>query len=425
MAKLAWADTDTLETKRRAAQCQLLFLNSIGLSSPGFFFEQFDYGALEDFALAHNMLVWHKFDPSSHINLAGVDLPKPKHHLARNMRQRFPGTDMIHNHMRSPPAGLEDPNFVAAYDLATALMRKELKFGQEEVSYTLARNERIQQRTQKDPSEKPQKRWVGNPLFADQLTFDSLDVLGQVRTFTFTPEKFKYVLGAKGEHSFAKLLQEINAGTVNFRQSPERVALLWHIMGAKDSMFEGVLEWIEMLVPLISPAQIPEEHKLFFSQIADSMAKVQNGYKLLNEKLSKLRAIKKGEKLTDYEIKKMMNFLLQHFPLKALGSVLEDRKRKRLNPAFPSTFPPLYKKAFGLSQNLLKQTFSQSTPVSTVQSPSAASANPGNFGFATRAQVQAELKYAQTARARQKKKNQNSRKRKRAKLQASKVDAEK
>ena len=144
LAKLAWKEDSSLEEKQRAVACQLLFLKSVGLSSPDHFYERYDYSALADFAIAHDLLAWHKFDPASHINLEDVELPKPKHHLARNIKMRFPETSMIHQHVRNPPAGLEDPNFVHAYDLASALMRKELNFGQAEQTYTLHRNLRIQ-----------------------------------------------------------------------------------------------------------------------------------------------------------------------------------------------------------------------------------------------------------------------------------------
>ena len=415
LSKLAWKNDSTLDEMKRAIQCQLLFLKAEGLSSPDYFFELFDYEARADFAMAHLMLAWHKFDPATHINLENVELPKPKHHLARNMKLRFPATSMMHHHMRNPPAGLEDPNFVAAYDLATALMRKELNFGQEEVSYTLERNTRIQQRCQTDPSEKKRKRWVGNPVFADLKTYDSLATLAQVRTFTFTPEKFKYVLGAKGDFSFAQLLKNIVSGNINFKQSEERVALLAHIMGAKDSMFEGVLEWLEMLVPLIAPASLPEEHQLFFSQIADSMARVQDGYKLLNKKLFRLLAVSKGETLTDFQIKAIMSFLTQHFPLKDLGAVLEDRKRTIIKPDYIATYPTLYKKAFGNATQTQFKPFSQPS-----SQASSSSGNFENFGLGSLADVQDKLSYANRTREKTRQKNKRQRLRKKRKRETEK-----
>ncbi len=415
LAKLAWKDDSSLGEKQRAVTCQLLFLKSQGFSSPDHFFEIYDYTAPADFAVAHSMLAWHKFDPASHVNLDNVELPKPKYHLARNIKQRFPETSMIHQHVRNPPAGLDDPNFVHAYDLQSALMRKELKFGQAEQTYTVQRNLRIQQRSQTDPSERQRKRWVGNPVFADKSTYDSLAVLAQMRTFTFTPEKFKYVLGAKGDTSFSQLLKNIESGNINFKQSEERVALISHIMGAKDSILEGVLEWIEMLVPLISPASLSEEHQQFFSQIADSMARVQDGYKLLNKKLLKLLAISKGETLTEFQIKAMMSFLTQHFPLKDLGSALEDRKRQLIKTDYVSTYPTLYKKAFGLLNKTQNQPFSQQA-----SSSSSVTGKFENFGLGKFTDVQSALKYATEAREKARKKNQRQRQNRKRKREAEK-----
>ena len=236
-----------------------------------------------------------------------------------------------------------------------------------------------------------------------------------MRTFTFTPEKFKYVIGAKGDASFAQLLKNIESGNINFKQSAERVPLLSHIMGAKDIILEGVLEWIEMLLSLISPASLYEEHQQFFSQIADSMARVQDGYKLLNKKLLKLLAISKGETLTEFQIKAMMSFLTQHFPLKDLGSALEDRKRTLIKTDYVSTYPTLYKKDFGLLNQTQFKPFSQQV--------SSSSSVPGkfeSFGLGKLTDVKSAIKYANEAREKTRKKNQRQRKNRKRKREEEK-----
>ena len=70
------------------------------------------------------MLVWHKFDPVEQINLENVEDIKPQQILAKNMKLRFPNTRVVHNYGRGHPAGLEDPNYIGAYNLHSSLMEE-------------------------------------------------------------------------------------------------------------------------------------------------------------------------------------------------------------------------------------------------------------------------------------------------------------
>ena len=180
-----------------------------------------------------------------------------------------------------------------------------------------------------------------------------MTVLQQMRTYTLTPGKFPYCLGSKGKGSFADLLKKVNGGNVNLIQSPFRMSLIWHIMTSKDSLFEGVLEWLELLIPLVNPLNLNAEQKIFFDLVKGSQPNMVNGYKKLNEQLHVLTEIKKKEasKVSEHKLNNIMLLLIQHFPLKDLGEYLEERKQKLPNLAYPDDFPALFRKAKKLASN--------------------------------------------------------------------------
>jgi len=345
---LAWLDTDNLRQKQSQIRAQLILLKSAHLTCPEFFIEVYDYSELADFNNAFAMLIWHKFNPASIVNLDAIEPPKSKYTLAKNLKSRFPNTKAIHNYGRHPPVGLENPNFIPAFDLPSALMRKELGIGQSEIQYNVNRAARFAETTKKDPTDKKKKLWVGNPFFTGSKEFDAMTVLQQMRTYTKTPEKFPYALGSKGLNSFSKLVDNVNSGSVNLVQDPFRMSLIWHIMAAKDCLLEGFMEWAEMLIPLVKPECLNAEQLDFFDTVQDCQPNVVNGYQQLNSKLQMLAKLTKGEKLSKYKLNQIMLFLVQHFPLKNLGNDIEERKMKLPNTEYPEDFAAIYKKAVKL-----------------------------------------------------------------------------
>ena len=366
LMSLAWSDSDTLLQKTRMLHAQLVLLRSIHLTEPEYFFEMFTYSTLADFNNEFEILAWIKFDPAEVINLESIEAPKPAHSLAKNMKIRFPGTKTIYNYGGIPPTGLEDPNYVPQYSLESALMYEKLGFGPAHVSYTHDRQANYLSTVTTDPSKKKPSLWAGNPNFTGSDEYDAMSVLQQMRAYTRTPEKFPYVLGKKGaKGSFADLIKKIANGNVNLLQSPLKMANIWHISGAKDCLFEGALEWLEMIIPLVKPENLNTEQKAFFDLVQQAMPKVINGYSKLNEKLKLLAEInKKGERLSDYQLKQIIFFLIQHFPLTKLGNYLEERKTKLPNISYPNEFPALFKKAIKMDSTFGVQNPDQSLVVS-------------------------------------------------------------
>ena len=125
-------------------------------------------------------------------------------------------------------------------------------------------------------------------------------------------------------------------------------------MAAKDSFLECVLEWMELLIPLVNPINLNAEQKIFFDLVQGCQLNMVNVYKKFNEQVHILTEIKKGKdasKISEYKLNKIMLLLIQHFPLKDLGEYLEERKQKLPNLAYPDEFPALFRKAKKLTSN--------------------------------------------------------------------------
>ena len=397
---MRWLHTDNLANKVLKKDAQKAILATLGLIPIHFFIEMYDYESLEDFTNPHKLLKWIVKKTDKVINLDEVEAPKKDDNLLKAMKKRFPNTSVLYKHRELAPQGLHNPNYIADYHPTNLLMRKEIGYTSLEVDYAKEQNQRMNFRTNK-PEEELEKCWAGNPIHTSKNEFTRISTLNLVRNMNLTADRFPYVL-----RSFGPFLKGINSGNANMLMRPLDQAISLHISAAKDSMFEGLCEWLEAVLLLVAPDQLTPEKLIFWKSTAESIPVVVDGYAKLNAHFKKLTEIKSYKHMNRDKKLKLIFDLLQHFPLKQKGTTVRDRLTKLPEKTDTEEFPEIFRKAFALEKQKNNSRFQQKadTPARTTG---------GKTLSAKDFQQYKDLKKAQGNRRQQNDKKKNSAKRKR------------
>jgi hypothetical protein len=338
---MRWLDADSLLSKKVKKDGQIQLLKAFGFTAPTYFIERFDYADLGDFLHPHRMLTWVRTESKSVINLEGIDPPEKKNKKFKAMKARFPNTAHVYNYRDQPPEGLYDPNHIGNYGPNTFLMQKELGFTFVESRHAKEQARRQNIRKNRDPSDDMEKIWVGNVIHTSKKEFDQLTTLHIVRNLNLMPDKFPYIL-----KSFGDFVKNVNSGSVNILMKPLEQASCWHISAAKDSLFEGVCEWLEAVLHLVSPENLNEEQLQFWKETANKLPVVVDGYEQLHAHVKSLSATKPHKKLTQYKLVTLIFDLIQNFPLKNKGDTVKSRLTKLPPRDQPNEFPEVFRKGF-------------------------------------------------------------------------------
>ena len=362
---MRWYHTDSLNQKRTKKDGQLQLLRLLGYTAPHFFIYHYHFNDAGDFLFPHRAIEWVLTENTAVFNMELVEPLKKKNKKLQALRSRFPNKPLMYNHRAHlPTGGLDDPNYVPAFSPEEFLLKKETGFNRAHLSYATAEANRMQAR-RRDIEHEEVRLWVGNPLHTLTKEFDCIDVLNKVRNMNGTPDKFPYTLS-----SFGEFLKLTHSGNVNLLMNPLDQSINWHIAAAKDSLFEGIFEWLEALHLLICPDSLDETEKTFFQQTAAHIPSVINGYNRLNKYLRQICTTKDFKKLNNYKRTSIMLDLLQNFPLKTSGKNRYERLQKLPPREVTSEFPDIFRKAFSLNNQQNKNKFqarSTTTPKGKVQ----------------------------------------------------------
>ena len=337
-------------------------LKMLGYSSPSYFIELYDYQDGGDFLFPHRLLAWVITESADVFNMENVEPLKQKNKKLQALKTRFPQKQLLYNHRaKLPTGGIDDPNYIPDFNPADFLLRKETGINRDKLAYAKAEASRMRAR-RKDQEIEEVRLWVGNPLHTLTSQFDCINVLDKVRNMNGTPDKFPYLLTSYGD--FLKLAQN---GNVNLLMNPLDQSICWYIAAAKDSLFEGIFEWLEAVQLLVSPDSLEPEEQKFFKQTSTHIPSVVHGYNHLNKYLKQLCATKDFRKLNTYKKTSIMLDLIQNFPLKKSGKTHFSRLTKLPPREVPSEFPDIFRKAFSFQNQQNKSRFQPQTTTNSSQ----------------------------------------------------------